>query len=67
MFITKKKLNQLLEEAKKEAYEKGYHKERQDGYKNGLHEGLTSEKEGVIYTSVGIYCFKDDANTVVTQ
>jgi len=67
MIVTKKKLNQLLEEAKKEAYEKGYHKGRQDGYKNGLHEGLTSEKEGVIYTSVGIYCFKDDANTAVTQ
>ena len=67
MFITRKKLNQLLEEAKKEAYEKGYRKGRQDGYKNGLHEGLTSEKEGVVYTSTGIYCFKNDTNTVVTQ
>lgn len=67
MFITKKKLNQLLEEAKKEAYEKGYHKGRKEGYKNGLHEGLTSEKEGIVYTSAGIYCFKDDTCTVVTQ
>ncbi|GEN87260.1 hypothetical protein [Oceanobacillus sojae] len=64
MFISKKKLNQLLSNAKNEGYESGYKdgysKGNKKGYSKGLHEGLTRDKKGVLYTHNGLYAFEDE-------
>ncbi len=63
MFISKKKLNKLINVAKNEGYESGYKdgysKGNKKGYSKGLHEGLTRDKKGVLYTHNGLYAFED--------
>lgn len=59
MFISKKKLNQLINDAKNEGYESGYSKGNEKGYSAGLHKGLTADKKGVYYTSKRMYVFED--------
>lgn len=52
-----------LSEVKKEGFDLGYEKGKHEGYNKGLHEGLTKNKEGVVFTSSGLYHFKDNETT----
>ncbi|WP_068672271.1 hypothetical protein [Oceanobacillus sp. Castelsardo] len=62
MFISKKKLNRILQEAKSDSFREGYYEGKTEGYSNGHHVGLTTDKRGVIYTSNGLYVFDDTKN-----
>lgn len=63
MFISKKKLEQMLDEQYWDGYKKGhnsgYEEGKNEGYSTGLHEGLTRDKNGVLYTHNGLYAFED--------
>ncbi|WP_339179193.1 hypothetical protein [Oceanobacillus sp. FSL W7-1293] len=63
MFISKKKLNQLLNDAKNEGYsagyEDGYSKGNEKGYSAGYHNGLIADKKGIRFTGNGIYFFEN--------
>ncbi|GIO25155.1 hypothetical protein J11TS1_37360 [Oceanobacillus sp. J11TS1] len=71
MFISKRKLQQLLVKSKYDGYGKGYESGREDGekegYSKGLHKGLTTDKQGVLYNQNGIYQFGDDINKEVIR
>lgn len=63
MFISKKKLKQMLEEqywdGYKEGHDTGVEEGRKKGYKTGLHEGLIANKKGIRYAHNGLYLFED--------
>ncbi len=72
MFMSKKKLNELLQEAKQQAFDdgmsKGYKKGKKDGYSAGLHEGITADKQGMFLNNNGIYVFQDGkTETAIVQ
>lgn len=63
MFISKKKLKQLLDEQYWDGYKKGHdsgiEEGRKLGYSSGFHDGLTREKKGVVMTRTGLYVFEN--------
>lgn len=48
-----------LDEANKEGFETGYNK--------GLHDGLASDKKGVVFNSNGMYVFDDNVSKCVIK
>ncbi len=64
MFVSKKKLNEMLEKYKDEGYALGEKRGYEQGYKNGLHVGLTQDKKGILLNQNGIYTFEDNEETV---
>jgi flagellar biosynthesis/type III secretory pathway protein FliH len=54
-FFTESQFAEFRTELYLKAFEEGFKKGRQDG----LHEGLTTNKEGIHISSAGIYHFKD--------
>ncbi|PAD70552.1 hypothetical protein CHH83_01755 [Bacillus sp. 7586-K] len=48
-----------LDEANREGFESGYNK--------GLHEGLTTDKKGILLNSNGIYTFDDNVSKCVIK
>lgn len=70
---TDKKMKEIIEKERSEAwvdgfgdgYKDGNKKGYEDGYGNGLHVGLTTNKEGIHFNSNGIYSFKDNTSKEV--
>jgi len=56
-----------ISEANKEGFETGYEKGKKEGYAKGFHEGITFERSGIVFTSSGIYNFKDNEATEMTN
>lgn len=61
--LTNKQYETLIKSVKKDAYNEGQMEGYNRGYKQGLHDGLTRDKNGVHYTSNGIYVFDDGVST----
>jgi flagellar biosynthesis/type III secretory pathway protein FliH len=62
-FFTENQFAEFKAELRLKAFEEGFKK----GKAEGLHEGLTSNKEGIHINSAGIYHFKDGKTTASFQ
>lgn len=63
--ISKRTLNKMIEEAVLEVEREAYRKGQKQGYSEGLHVGLTSDKEGIHMNVNGIYSFKEGTSKAV--
>ena len=52
-------MNKHTSKIRSESYKAGYDKGYAEGHKSGLHEGLTRDKKGLIFTGTGLYLFDD--------
>jgi hypothetical protein len=63
--FTDNQFNEFIEKYTKEIRSESFKVGYDAGYKFGLNEGLTADKEGVYFCKSGLYVFKDGTLTDV--